>query len=72
MTMKKVTIFAVMLAMVLVLAVPAVADQGGGPNNSCHGRTVGLFSQNGATPGQIQKDGGWTASDWNRSWKDVC
>ena len=68
--MKKITIFAAMLAMVLVMAVPAFADQGGGSDNSCHGRLVGLFSQNGASPGQKQKDGGWTASEWNRFLKD--
>ena len=72
--MKKITIFVAMLALVLVLAAPAFADPGGesNGNGSCYGRNIGILSQGGATPGQKQKDGGFTASEWTELWKDFC
>ena len=75
--MKSATRLLVILAMLLlllVLAVPAFAIQGGESNGqgSCYGRTISVLSQGGATPGQIQKGGGFTASEWNQLWKDFC
>ncbi len=69
--MLLVVVALVMAAMMLAMAMPAVADKGGVPNEkACHGQTVKAGNQGGDTPHEgAQQEGLNNAGELNKGVK---